>query len=66
VKECLLGHPPATTERKWRGRHMINWLDQGGVNKRRHATLVLERDALPIPEQERSNELPGGERTGAE
>jgi hypothetical protein len=32
----------ATPERKWHGRHIIGWLDWVGVDKRRHAILVLD------------------------
>jgi hypothetical protein len=32
----------ATPERKWQGRHIIGWLDWVGVDKRRHAILVLD------------------------
>jgi hypothetical protein len=32
----------ATSERKWQGRHIIGWLDWVGVDKRRHAILVLD------------------------
>jgi len=32
----------ATPERKWHGRHIIGWMDWVGVDKRRHAILVLD------------------------
>jgi hypothetical protein len=32
----------ATVERKWQGRHIIGWLDWVGVDKHRHAILVLD------------------------
>ena len=42
----------ATPERKWQGRHIIGWLDWVGVDKRRHAILVLDDGTrLQIHEQ---------------
>jgi hypothetical protein len=42
----------ATPERKWQGQHIIGWLDWVGVDKRRHAILVLDDGTrLQIQEQ---------------
>ena len=42
----------AMPERKWQGRHIIGWLDWVGVDKRRHAILVLDDGTrLQIQEQ---------------
>ena len=41
----------ATPERKWQGRNIIGWLDWVGVDKRRHAILVLD-DATRLQIQE--------------
>jgi hypothetical protein len=56
-----------TPERKWSRRHIIGWLDWASVDKRRHAILALD-DATHLQrhEQEHSNAVPGGERTGTE
>jgi hypothetical protein len=51
----------ATPGRIWHGRHIIGWLDWVGVDKRRHAILVLDEGTrLLRHERERSNELPRG------
>ena len=42
----------ATPEQKWQGRNIIGWLDWVGVDKRRHAILVLgDATRLQIQEQ---------------
>lgn len=55
----------AMPERRWQGRRIIGWLDWAGVDKRGHASHILDAGTrLQIHEQERSHELPGGKRTG--
>jgi hypothetical protein len=42
LKACMAA---ATPKRMWQGRHIIGWLDWVGVDKRRHAVLVLDDGA---------------------
>jgi hypothetical protein len=57
----------ATPERKGQSRHIIGWLDWVGVERRRHAIFALDDGTrLQIQEQERSNEVPSGERERTE